>query len=131
MFSFQDSQLICGNSNISQILRDANCFFKLLLAIRNLIFDKTADFIIHALLALLTKADMHLIGGLADALLQSPVGTLGLLSAGAGRLHFCHRQLLSKFLFIWRYNAPRRYFGAGGVILPEVLPGKEDRGAPL
>ena len=100
MTSFRDSQLICGNTNISQNLRNANCLLQFLLAIRNLIFDKTADFIIHALLALLIEANMNLIGGVADTLLQCTPGPWNGGDSKGCCIRFIHRRLLSKFLVI-------------------------------
>ena len=49
-------------------------------------------------------------------------------------LLFSYRQLLSYRRLGGRMfcdDLSRRCFGTGGVVLPEVLPGKEDRGAPL
>ena len=108
-----------------------------------LVFEHTLDFVAHGFGAGLAEMDAHLVGGLADFLYQrggvlrrsGRSGVCGLHGTG----FFAHGAPFSgrgcavrqKLLMLTVYNVFRRLLGSSGVFLPEVLPGKEDRGAPF
>ena len=108
-----------------------------------LVFEHTLDFVAHGFGAGLAEMDAHLVGGLADFLYQrggvlrrsGRGGVCGLHGTG----FFAHGAPFSgrgcavrqKLLMLTVHNVFRRLLGGSGVFLPEILPGKEDRGAPF
>ena len=107
----------------------------------DLIFEHTLDFVLHGFGAGFAEMDSDDVGHFADLLDQRrglswavEAGAAEVLAVSAVTFSFSiwflslQKQLQ---LFSVSDNLSRRRFSAGGVILPEVLPAKEDRGAPF